>query len=93
MIHTDNGSEFSTWFIHGYWKLGIKHRHDRVRKSNDQAHIERFNRTIQEECFDGIAHSITSFKNALPVYLHYYNFQRTHMNINFLTPLQVVRRS
>ncbi len=52
MIQTDNGSEFSTGCTHGLIRLGIKHRHGRVRKSNDQAHVERFNRTVQEECLD-----------------------------------------
>jgi len=28
----------------------IKIRHTRLGKPNDNAHIERFNRTIQEEC-------------------------------------------
>lgn len=93
MIHTDNGSEFSTWFTHGCLRLGMKHRHGRVRKSNDQAHVERFNRTIQEECLDRTVHSIKSFRRALKSYLPYYNNERTHMGIDYLTPLQVMQRS
>lgn len=92
MIQTDNGSEFSTWFTHNMKCLGIGHRHGRVRKSNDQAHVERFNRTIQEECFDLVAHTIPSFKKALKSYLPYYNNERTHMGINYQTPLQVLQR-
>jgi len=90
MIHTDNGPEFSTWFTHSMWRVGMKHRHGRVRKSNDQAHVERFNRTIQEECLDRIVHNIFSFKKALPKYLHYYNTERTHMGINYQIPIQLV---
>jgi len=93
MIHTDNGSEFSTWFTHGCLRTGIKHRHGRVRKSNDQAHVERFNRTIQEECLDRTTHTILAFKKALRVYLPYYNTERLHMGINYQTPLEVLRRS
>ena len=93
MIQTDNGSEFSTWCTHGWERLGIAHRHGRVRKSNDQAHVERFNRTVQEECLDRTAHTLSSFKKALGVYLPYYNTERTHMGINYQTPLQVLRRS
>ena len=92
MVHTDHGSEFSTWFTHSMWRLSIKHRHGRVRKSNDQAHIERFNRTIQEECLDHITHTIFSFKKALRKYLTYYNNERTHMGINYQTPLEVMQR-
>ena len=93
MIQTDNGSEFSTWCTHGWKRMGISHRHGRVRKSNDQAHVERFNHTVQEECLDRVTHNVSSFKKALKTYLPYYNNERTHMGINYLTPLQVLRRS
>lgn len=93
MIQTDNGPEFTKWCIHGWRRLGIKHRHGRVRKSNDQAHVERFNRTIQEECLDLISHSLKSFKKEIPKYLNYYNNERTHMGINFQTPQEVLQRS
>jgi transposase InsO family protein len=93
MVQTDNGSEFSTWCTHGWLRMGIRHRHGRVRKSNDQAHVERFNRTIQEECLDSTVHTISGFRKALKTYLPYYNNERTHMGINYLTPLQMVPRS
>ena len=93
MVQTDHGSEFSTWFTHSMWTLGIKHRHSRVRQSNDNAHVERFNRTIQEECLDRTAHTISHFKKALKTYLPYYNNERTHMGINYQTPSQLVPSS
>ena len=93
MIQTDNGSEFSTWFTHSMWQLKIKHRHSRVRQSNDNAHIERFNRTIQEECLDLTTHTISEFKKSLKEYLPYYNTERIHMGINYQTPLEVLRSS
>jgi len=90
MVQTDHGSEFSTRFTHRLLARGIRHRHSRVRQKDDQAHIERFNRTIQEECFDRTEHSISSFKRVLPAYLRWYNTERTHMGINYQTPLQMV---
>lgn len=93
MIQTDNGGEFQKMFRFRIYKLGLKHRYSRVRQSNDQAHVERFNRTIQEECLDRTAHSLKSFKTAIHDYLNYYNTERTHMGINYLTPLEVLRRS
>ncbi len=39
MIQSDHGSEFSTWFTEHLQKLGINHRHIRVRKSNDNGHM------------------------------------------------------
>lgn len=92
MIQTDNGGEFQKMFRFRLYKLGIKHRYSRVRQSNDQAHIERFNRTIQEECFDRTSHTINDFRKALKEYLPYYNNERLHMGINYQTPLEVLRR-
>lgn len=93
LIQSDHGSEFSTWFTHGVWRMGMTHRHGRVRQSNDNAHIERFNRTIQEECLDYVPRRVGAFRSALPEYLEYYNGKRLHMGINYQTPLEVLQRS
>ena len=93
MVQTDHGSEFSTRFTHRLGEKNISHRHARVRQSNDNAHIERFNRTIQEECFDRTTHTIIHFRKALKTYLPYYNSERLHMGINYQTPLEVLQRS
>lgn len=92
MIQTDHGLEFSTRFTHVLWRNGIKHRHSRVRQSNDNAHIERFNRTVQEECLDRIPDDVLEINRALKKYLPYYNNERLHMGINYQTPLEVLRR-
>jgi transposase InsO family protein len=92
MIQSDHGSEFSTRFTHRLLALGIRHRHSRVRQKDDQAHIERFNRTVQEECLDRTAHTIEDFKEALKTYMPWYNGERTHMGINYQTPLEVLQR-
>lgn len=93
LVQTDNGPEFQKMFKYRIAKLGLAHRHSRVRKSNDQAHIERFNRTIQEECLDQTTHTIREFRKALKIYLPYYNTERIHMGINYQTPQEVLRRS
>jgi len=92
MIQSDHGSEFSTWFSEHVRKLGMTHRHIRVRKPNDNGHLERFNRTLQEECLNKVNQNMKSFQQAIAVYLPYYNGQRLHIGINYLTPLQVVTR-
>lgn len=88
MIQSDHGSEFSVWFTEHLAKLGISHRHIRVRKSNDNGHIERFNRTLQEECLNKVNQNPKAFKAAIKEYLPYYNGQRLHLSLNFLTPLE-----
>lgn len=90
MVQTDHGSEFSIRFTHRLQEKGMRHRHSRVRQKDDQAHIERFNRTVQEECLDRVVHSVASFKKALPEYLRWYNGERSHMGINYQTPLEMV---
>jgi transposase InsO family protein len=93
MVQTDHGPEFTARFTHDLLRLKIKHRHCRVRHSNDNAHIERFNRTIQEECLDLTANTIFHFKKAISKYLPYYNSERLHMGINYQTPSEVLQRS
>ncbi len=93
MIQTDHGSEFSTWFTHSLLTMKIEHRHSRVRQSNDNAHIERFNRTIQEECLDYASQNVKAFQKAIKSYLPYYNTERLHMGINYQTPMEVLRSS
>jgi transposase InsO family protein len=93
MIQTDNGGEFQKMFRYRMYKLGLQHRYSRVRQSNDQAHIERFNRTIQEECLDRTTQTLSHFRKAVKSYLPYYNTERLHMGINYQTPLEVLRRS
>jgi transposase InsO family protein len=93
MVQTDNGGEFQKMFRFRLYKLGLRHRYSRVRQSNDQAHIERFNRTIQEECLDRATHTLRHFKQAIKIFLPYYNNERSHMGINYQTPLEVLRRS
>jgi transposase InsO family protein len=93
MVQTDNGGEFQKMFKYRIAQLGLAHRHSRVRRSNDQAHIERFNRTIQEECLDRTTHTLREFRKALRIYLPYYNTERIHMGINYRTPEEVLRSS
>ncbi len=88
MLQSDNGSEFSTSFSE---RARIEHRHSRVRRPNDNAHLERFNRTIQDELLDALPKDAKVINRNLPKYLRYYNEKRHHFGINLQTPLQVVR--
>lgn len=87
-VQTDHGPEFSTWFTKKLLEQQITHRYTRIRKPNDNAHIERFNRTIQEECISRLSHDLVTWQKALPEYLHYYNHERPHMSLDWLTPAE-----
>lgn len=83
LVQSDHGTEFSQWFtLH----VGMAHRHIRVRTPNDNAHLERFNRTLQEECLNHVRPSPWHYGRALPEYLQYYNDERPHLSLNFQTP-------
>lgn len=90
MIQTDHGTEFSTRFTHLLARHSLSHRHARVRQSNDNAHIERFNRTLQEECVDHVTHTKKDISKAIRIYLRFYNTERLHMGIDFKTPSQML---
>lgn len=90
MLQTDHGPEFSSWFTK---HAGIAHRHSRVRKPNDNAHLERFNRTIQEECLYYLKQEPRIYQEAIDQWLPYYNNERAHLSLNFLSPSQVLPSS
>jgi len=85
MIQTDHGPEFGSWFRE---RSGYAHRFTRLGKPNDNAHIERFNRTLQEECLDGKVRTPEVFNRALKKYLKYYNQERLHLGLNLVSPIQ-----
>lgn len=91
MIQTDHGPEFSTRFTHILRQKNLAHRHSRVRQCNDNAHVERFNRTLQDECLRDVALNSRSFRTAIRAYLPYYNTDRLHMGIDFKTPAQMLQ--
>lgn len=86
MLQTDNGPEFGR-SLHDRLKerYGITLRHSRVRTPNDNAHLERFNRTIQEECL-GRWPTYQTAVEKLPNFMRYYNHERLHMGLNYQTP-------
>jgi len=89
-LQSDHGSEFSKWFTKRLMERGLAHRHSRVRTPNDNAHLERFNRTIQEECIAKIPRSLASWRRELPEYLRYYNEERPHMGLLMKTPTEKI---
>lgn len=90
-MQSDHGPEFSKWFTKQIVSRGMAHRHSRIRTPNDNAHLERFNRTIQEECIERIPRSMRSWKKEIPEYLRWYNHERPHMGLNMKTPEEILR--
>lgn len=85
-IQSDHGPEFSRLFTK---RIKTAHRHSRIRTPNDNAHVERFNRTIQDEFLNRIPVDVKAINRGLPKYLQYYNTERLHLGINLKTPLEM----
>jgi transposase InsO family protein len=89
-IQTDHGSEFSKQLTRVIGYAGINHRHSRVRTPTDNGHVERFIRTLQDECLHRIPRDFKIWQKEIPEFIRYYNTERPHMGLNFKTPLEVV---
>ena len=89
-IQSDHGSEFSKWFTKRILENGLSHRHSRVRMPSDNGHLERFNRTLQDECLSRIPKNLRTYQKHIPEYLHYYNYERPHMALNMKTPMELL---
>jgi transposase InsO family protein len=91
-VQADNGPEFATWLKDMLGSKQIQLRHSRVRQSNDNAHIERFNRTIQQELLGTrpLRGQVTQAR--LDEYIHYYNYDRLHLGIQLQTPKEVATK-
>lgn len=88
-MQSDHGPEFGQYFTD---QISIRHRHSRIRRPNDNAHVERFNRTIQEELLHKLPKDVTLINKELPRYLRYYNTKRKHLGIDLLTPAEMVKK-
>lgn len=94
MVQSDNGLEFQTHFQGRLNHAGIKTRHSRVRHPNDDAHIERFNRTLRKECIGQYNpnKNIDFVYRKLKRFINYYNYDRIHLGIDLRTPYEMLQR-
>ena len=95
MVQSDNGPEYGRYFEQQMQRAGVQTRHSRLHRPNDNAHIERFNRTIQEECIGSYWRKsvpLSRQKKKLSEYLEYYNNERVHLGIQLRTPSQMLQR-
>ena len=94
-VQSDNGLEFSRYFETKLEAKGIQIRHTRLGRPNDNAHIERFNRTIQEECTGPYyleSESLKKLDNKILGYIDFYNYKRIHLGIGYRTPAGMLHR-
>ena len=95
MVQADNGPEYGRYFEQQLSKAGIQVRHSRLGRPNDNAHVERFNRTLQEECIGSYWRKsvpLSRQQQKLSEYLDYYNHERVHLGIQMRTPCSMLQR-
>ena len=95
MVQSDNGLEFGNYFSDRLEKKGIRIRHTRLGRPNDNAHIERFNRTLQEECTGNYyleSEPLKIMDDKILSYIDYYNYYRVHLSLSYRTPAEMLHR-
>lgn len=90
-LQSDHGAEFSKSYTKRIAIHHLNHRHTRIRKPTDNGHVERFIRTLQQECLNRTNYSLTAWQRSIPEYINYYNTKRPHMGLNMKTPLEVMQ--
>ena len=94
IVLTDNGGEFAKHFDSLMAKEQITHWHTYPRTPKMNAHVERFNRTIQEEFVDYhddlLFTDLTLFNDKLLDWLTWYNTLRPHHSLGLQSPLQYI---
>jgi transposase InsO family protein len=93
-VQTDNGSEFAGDTTNYITKHGMVHYHNYPASPKQNAFIERFNRTIQEEFInhhlDILFTNLDQFNTQLLDYLTWYIYDRPHFGLQLRTPYSVL---
>ena len=91
-VLTDNGSELQKHFDTALRTVYRTHWHTYPKTPKMNAHVERFNRTVQEEFLDYHHHDLLvdlpTLNQKLLDYLVWYNAERPHWSLNNQSPIQ-----
>lgn len=93
-IQTDNGSEFLKLADEAMKKQGIVHFFSYPHCPKQNAVIERFNRTLQEEMVEAnrllLETDLNLFNQKLIDYLLFYDTKRPHQSLNYKVPMKMI---
>ena len=93
-IQTDNGSEFALHFDRACKELSLERFHTYPRSPKMNAHVERFNRTLDEEFLKYhkalMRDDVSTFNDKLMDWLIWYNGERPHHSLGLLSPFQAM---
>jgi transposase InsO family protein len=91
VVQADNGAEFGYLFKDRLEAKGMTIRHTRPHRPNDNAHIERFNRTLRHECigrYMSSHYTIQQVQRKLNGFIDFYNHERVHLSLQCMTPVE-----
>jgi transposase InsO family protein len=92
-IQTDNGPEFEKGLSRWLAGRDIRHTHIRPRQPHLNGKVERVQRTIAEEYWDGVVSAPgPAWERGLQAYLELYNHRRPHRSLDYQTPWRYAQR-
>ncbi|MCX6152533.1 MAG: integrase core domain-containing protein [Candidatus Kapabacteria bacterium] len=89
-VQTDNGSEFHKYFMEYLQEQKVVHYWNYPGRPYRNGHIEKFNRTVQEEFVDQNEmwlENIPEFNEKLVDWLIWYNTERPHWSLRLQSPV------
>ena len=90
-VQTDNGGEFAKHFDDYCQEKGLTHFFNYPKHPESNSYLERFNRTIQEQCVNLYIDYLDEpddFNRKLMEYLMWYNTEKPHRGIGKLSPMR-----
>jgi len=94
VFHSDRGIEYAAWqYRQKLVRHGIVQSMNRPGKMNDNAHMESFFHSMKTEELNGLTFTTDDgLRNRLLSYIQFYNQQRLHSSIGYLSPAAFERR-
>lgn len=87
-IQTDNGPEFGRALTFLLRRLGIRHARIRPRSPHLNGKVERVQRTVRDEYWDGVCPGpVEDWERGLQDYLRFYNRRRLHSALGYTPPM------
>ncbi|OGE74296.1 MAG: hypothetical protein A3I07_04500 [Candidatus Doudnabacteria bacterium RIFCSPLOWO2_02_FULL_42_9] len=93
-IQTDNGSEFNKHFDRLCQKLGNTHYYIEAHSPQQNSYVERSHLTDELEFYQqgNMHNTLGQLLPRLKAWEHQYNHQRPHQSLNYLTPIQYLKK-